>query len=597
MASWLQNQLKAAEGLLEAVDRTAKASIKNPGQQRGQPGSSNREPEHDAPTRAAVHPMPRSLPAFRQQREEAQEGAEPLRAERPPPGRAAPQPGQNGSRPAAREPPPELKAAPAPRTAPDSATAAAVAAAIAHAAAAAWAPAREAAASAGSDGAGDAVEGGEAGGPAAREARAVRLADALRGRLEQLRGENAQLEELLRQAESRATGASARVEQLEDELAAAQAARSRTEAGLASAVAAAEGKAAALAASRDAAVKENVELDKRAEAAERANEALLRERQASEGRLLAALREEVAAAEARAEEERAVAANARRTAARRETELEAGLAESAQALTGMQRTLDEKSRRLAAAEARAEQAAAAAAAAEAAAAELRAQQAHGGNGGVEAGGNGASEAGALAAAEAKLARLRIELRDAGAQRVAAEEEGRAARVEAERLRRQLAEAANTSDLDRQFKEVTELLYLKQTQLERMSAEKAAQQMALERELLVAREEAARVQRRSRSERAAAAYGVETEGVVPMEAMGEAYSRLANSRSVGGAVRAAARGLDVTASTFVRVLRQYPLGRLAVFCYVVFVHLFLYVLISRLQHRALTDLGTVQPQLR
>lgn len=42
---------------------------------------------------------------------------------------------------------------------------------------------------------------------------------------------------------------------------------------------------------------------------------------------------------------------------------------------------------------------------------------------------------------------------AGAQRAAAEEEGRAAHAEAERLRRQLAEAASTSDLDRQFKEV------------------------------------------------------------------------------------------------------------------------------------------------
>ena len=42
---------------------------------------------------------------------------------------------------------------------------------------------------------------------------------------------------------------------------------------------------------------------------------------------------------------------------------------------------------------------------------------------------------------------------AGAQRAAAEEEGRAACAEADRLRRQLAEAANTSDLDRQFKEV------------------------------------------------------------------------------------------------------------------------------------------------
>ena len=62
-------------------------------------------------------------------------------------------------------------------------------------------------------------------------------------------------------------------------------------------------------------------------------------------------------------------------------------------------------------------------------------------------------------------------------------------------------------------------------------------------------------------------------------------------------RTACRGLDATASTFVRVLRQYPLGRLAVFCYVVFVHLFMYLLISRLQHRALTDLSAAQLHLR
>ena len=53
--------------------------------------------------------------------------------------------------------------------------------------------------------------------------------------------------------------------------------------------------------------------------------------------------------------------------------LQAGLAESAEALTGMQRALDERGRKLAAAEARADRAAAAAAEAEAAAAELRAQ--------------------------------------------------------------------------------------------------------------------------------------------------------------------------------------------------------------------------------
>lgn len=51
MASWLQNQLKAAEGLLEAVDRTAKKSIKSQAQQRGQAGSTGREPEHEGSQR------------------------------------------------------------------------------------------------------------------------------------------------------------------------------------------------------------------------------------------------------------------------------------------------------------------------------------------------------------------------------------------------------------------------------------------------------------------------------------------------------------------------------------------------------------------
>lgn len=43
-------------------------------------------------------------------------------------------------------------------------------------------------------------------------------------------------------------------------------------------------------------------------------------------------------------------------------------------------------------------------------------------------------------------------------------------------------------------QVTELLYLKQTQLEKMAADKAAQQLALEREVALARDEAERVRR-------------------------------------------------------------------------------------------------------
>ncbi len=46
-------------------------------------------------------------------------------------------------------------------------------------------------------------------------------------------------------------------------------------------------------------------------------------------------------------------------------------------------------------------------------------------------------------------------------------------------------------------------------------------------------------------------------------------------------------LDATASSVVRILKQYPLGRLGVFLYAIFIHLFIWLLINRLQHRALS----------
>lgn len=68
---------------------------------------------------------------------------------------------------------------------------------------------------------------------------------------------------------------------------------------------------------------------------------------------MAALRAEAAAAERRLEEERGAHAEARRSFVAREAELEAGLADSAAALTAMQRSLDDRTRRCTQAEQRA----------------------------------------------------------------------------------------------------------------------------------------------------------------------------------------------------------------------------------------------------
>ena len=139
----------------------------------------------------------------------------------------------------------------------------------------------------------------------------------------------------------------------------------------------------------------------------------------------------------------------------------------------------------------------------------------------------------------------------------------------------------------------------------------------------------------------AAVFADSDLVVPMEDMGGAYVKLANNKRVGKAVKAGARYahqittafntvhhpdicrhgslharyvlenvalllildesiihrnniiniccrfLDVTALTASRFLRQYPLGRLAVFSYIVLIHLFLWFTINHMQRRALT----------
>ena len=45
-------------------------------------------------------------------------------------------------------------------------------------------------------------------------------------------------------------------------------------------------------------------------------------------------------------------------------------------------------------------------------------------------------------------------------------------------------------------------------------------------------------------------------------------------------------LDATTLTVVRFLKQYPLGRLVVLAYAIFIHLFVYTLIHHLQQQAL-----------
>ncbi|EFN53876.1 hypothetical protein CHLNCDRAFT_58358 [Chlorella variabilis] len=172
-------------------------------------------------------------------------------------------------------------------------------------------------------------------------------------------------------------------------------------------------------------------------------------------------------------------------------------------------------------------------------------------------------------------------------RTRADEELVALRAEVATVRRQLADAhsVDSGDLQRRLKDVTDMLYLKQTQLERLAADKAAQQLALERDLQHARSEAQQVKRRATIDRSMHGVAAADESMVPMAHLGDAYQRLANNNRVGGAVKAGAQLIDSTANQVVLVLRQYPAGRLVIFAYILGLHLFIYILLHRLQHKA------------
>lgn len=145
-----------------------------------------------------------------------------------------------------------------------------------------------------------------------------------------------------------------------------------------------------------------------------------------------------------------------------------------------------------------------------------------------------------------------------------------------------------SQLEQRLKEVTELLYEKQEQYEKLSSERASQQFAMDHKLRMLQEELDSERRKlhSQSVNQANASGLDT--VIPMDSLGEAFYNLAHHKRVGKAVRTGAQFLDSTASKVVFLLRQYPLWRLGVFAYLFIIHLYCYILINRLQKHVMVE---------
>lgn len=159
-------------------------------------------------------------------------------------------------------------------------------------------------------------------------------------------------------------------------------------------------------------------------------------------------------------------------------------------------------------------------------------------------------------------------------------------------------ASGAAQLEAQLAELQELLLQRQQQLERLAADKQASQLVLERQIASLRAELGRAHADAAAATAAAASNMHmsrgagsgasfsSHDIIPMDALGEPYARLARHRKLGGAVTAAAGFLDRTAATASTLLRQRPLARLGLFAYLLLLHAYVYMLIARMQRQAL-----------
>lgn len=403
----------------------------------------------------------------------------------------------------------------------------------------------------------------------------AQMVEKLQARVRQLKAENEQLEELVHAAEQKAGDAAVQV--LEQRVQKLQRAQAREAEAAQAALDKKDAEIIGLQAQLGAAQSSAAAADERAQSLEVGSAQALQARVDSEAKVLAELRQELAANERALEEERGAHRTTLQKAGGRERELESSLDETSAALASMQAGWDALEDRASTLAAEVQRLGAEKAAHETA---LAAAERSRGGAGEEA------PPAALAEIRAERDRLAEQLEEAhvaGRDLEAAAEKNRLRAQELVRdLEEQREKARAAAAEDGKARELAELLYEKQTQLEDLAADRKAQQMAWERQLAEARSEVEQSHTRQRVQT-----GGDIEDVVPMDSMGPVYNRLANNRRVGRYISRGARMVDASASTVSVLLLRHPLFRLMVFCYLVSLHGFVYLLLSRFQRRAIS----------
>ncbi|XP_021807210.1 golgin candidate 1 isoform X3 [Prunus avium] len=410
-----------------------------------------------------------------------------------------------------------------------------------------------------------------------KEARLARVCAGLSSRLQEYKSENAQLEELLVSERELNKSYEARIKQLQKDLSASKSDVTRIESNMVEALAAKNSEIEALVSSMDA-LKKQAALSEGNLASLQANmESIMRNRELSETRMMQALREELSTVERRAEEERAAHNATKMAAMEREVELEHRALEASTALARIQRIADERTAKASELEQKMALLEVECANLNQELQDMEARARRGQKKSPEE----ANQVIQMQAWQEEVERARQGQRDAEGKLSSLEAEMQKMRVEMAAMKRDAEHYSRQEhmELEKRYRELTDLLYYKQTQLETMASEKAAAEFHLEKELKRLQEAQVEAERSRVPRRASASWeeDAEMKALEPLP--------LHHRHMVGASIQKAAKLLDSGAVRATRFLWRYPTARLILLFYLVFVHLFLMYLLHRLQAQA------------
>ncbi|XP_051113992.1 golgin candidate 1-like isoform X2 [Andrographis paniculata] len=412
-----------------------------------------------------------------------------------------------------------------------------------------------------------------------KEARLARVCAELSSRLQEYKSENAQLEELLTAERELSKSYEAKMEQLQKDLSASKGEASRVEANMRDALLAKNAEIESLVSSIDALKKQATLSEGNLASLQEDMDSMMRNRELTETRMMQALREELSSAEWRAEDEHS-AHNATKLAARdREVELEQRAIEASSALARVQRTADDRASKVSELEQKVALLEADCASLNQELQDMEARIHHE----QKKAPDDANQIIQVQSMQEEVERARRGQQEAESKLSSIEAEVQKMRVEMASMKRDAEHYSRQEhmELEKRYRELTDLLYYKQTQLETMASEKAAAEFQLEKE--VKRHQEAQFEaERNRASRGASTSWEDDSDMKSLESLPLHHRHMAGARLQ---LQKAAKLLDTGAVRATKFLWRYPTARIILLFYLVFVHLFLMYLLHHLQDQA------------